>query len=76
MAKKIVKLFKEIENNDYDVNVTRVGVLSIEIYDENANLVKIFDKRDSDSDEGFIIKAKKFVKGGRLRIKYNYIEII
>lgn len=76
MAKKIVKEFKEIENNDYDVNMARVSVISIEIYDENANLVKTFDKRDSDSNEGFIIKAKKFVKGGRLRIKYNYIKII
>jgi hypothetical protein len=76
MAKKIVKEFKEIENNDYDVNMARVSVLSIEIYDENANLVKTFDKRDSDSNEGFIIKANKFARGGRLRVKYNYIEII
>lgn len=76
MAKKIVKEFKEIENNDYDVNMARVSVIFIEIYDENANLVKTFDKRDSDSNEGFIIKAKKFVRGGRLRIKYNYKEII
>lgn len=76
MAKKVVKEFKEIENNDYDVNMARVSVISIEIYDENANLVKTFDKRDSDSKEGFIIKAKKFARGGRLRIKYNYIKII
>jgi hypothetical protein len=51
-------------------------VLSIEIYDENAKKVRTFDKNDSDSNEGFIIKAKKFVRGGRLRIKYNYKEII
>ncbi|NLE26881.1 MAG: hypothetical protein GX625_16380 [Clostridiaceae bacterium] len=76
MAKKVVKEFKEIENNDYDVNVTRVGVLSIEIYDENAKKVRTFDKNDSNSNEGFIIKAKKFARGGRLRIKYNYKEII
>ena len=76
MAKKIVKEFKEIENNDYDVNMARVSVVSIEVYDENAKKVRYFDKNDSDSEEGFIIKAKKFVRGGRLRIKYNYIEII
>lgn len=76
MAKKIVKEFKEIENNDYDVNMARVSVVSIEIYDENAKKVRDFNKNDSDSNEGFIIKAKKFVRGGRLRIKYNYIKII
>ena len=76
MAKKVVKEFKEIENNDYDVNMARVSVVSIEVYDENAKKVRYFDKNDSDSNEGFIIKAKKFVRGGRLRIKYNYIEII
>ena len=76
MAKKIVKEFKEIENNDYDVNTARVCVVSIEVYDENAKKVRHFDKNDSDSEEGFIIKAKKFARGGRLRIKYNYIEII
>jgi hypothetical protein len=76
MAKKIVKEFKEIENNDYDVNMARVSVVSIEVYDENAKKVRYFDKNDSDSNEGFIIKAKKFVRGGRLRIKYNYIKII
>lgn len=76
MAKKVVKEFKEIENNDYDVNMARGSVISIEIYDENAKKIKVFDKNDSDSNEGFIIKAKKFARGGRLRIKYNYIKII
>lgn len=76
MAKKVVKEFKEIENNDYDVNMARGSVISIEIYDENAKKVRYFDKNDSDSNEGFIIKAKKFARGGRLRIKYNYIKII
>ena len=76
MAKKIVKVFKEIENNDYDVNVTRVSVVSIEVYDENAKKVRTFDKNDSDSNEGFIINANRFVRGGRIRIKYNYKEII
>ena len=76
MTKKVVKEFKEIENNDYNVNTVKVSVISIEIYDENAKKVRCFDKNDSDSNEGFIIKAKKFAKGGRLRIKYNYIEII
>lgn len=76
MAKKIVKIFKEIEDNETNDDFIRLEVCFIEIYDENANLVKTFDKRDSDSNEGFIIKAKKFARGGRLRIKYNYIKII
>lgn len=76
MTKKVVKEFKEIENDKYVDYFVITEVYFIEIYDENANLVKTFDKNDSDSNEGFIIKAKKFAKGGRLRIKYNYIKII
>ena len=76
MTKKIVKGFKEIEEDKYVDYFVITEVYFIEIYDENANLVKTFDKRDSDSNEGFIIKANKFARGGRLRVKYNYIEII
>ena len=72
MNKRAIKLFKSIKNHDSNDNFINTMIESINIYDKNARLVKVFTKDDSDKNESFIIKARKYTKGGKLRIKYNY----
>jgi hypothetical protein len=64
------KNLKEIKERKINDDYLFVGITFIEIYDENGEIFRTFDKNDSDKVEGFIIKAKKFAKGGRFRIKY------
>jgi hypothetical protein len=67
-----VKSFKIIVEEPENSEIVHIGVKRIEVYDELSQLVKMFDRSDTDLSHGFIEKAKKYARGGHLRVKYIY----
>jgi len=67
-----VKSFTIIKEERETADIIHIGIKRIEIYDELSQIVKTFDKKDTDLSQGFIQKAMEYAKGGRLRIKYIY----
>jgi hypothetical protein len=67
-----VKSFKIIVEQPETLDIIHIGVKRIEVYDELSQLVKIFNRNDTDLSQGFIEKAIKYAKGGHLRVKYVY----